>query len=190
MHAGGYDRIVVVAHSQGTVISADLRRYLASDGRHAPVSGATPRLDGHALAPIQLLTLGCPLRQLYAARFPTLYRWVIARHQAVSGPRASDIGVQRWMNAFCSGDYVGRWLWSDHPPDDDDVVGHPMVDRVGANPFGRRDAYAAFDPMPPLVAPLAGSREIEVCLGLGAHTHYFDSEQGTVAWLIDHLVRT
>ena len=31
-------------------------------------------------------------------------------------------------------------------------------------------------------------RELEVCLGLGAHTHYFEPAQTMVAWLIDHLV--
>ena len=108
----GYDRIVVVAHSQGTVISAELLRFLASDGRHAPQPGARPRLPHGTLPPLQLLTLGCPLRQLYAARFPGLYAWVLANNGHVFGPRAADIGAARWMNAFCSGDYVGRWLWS------------------------------------------------------------------------------
>ena len=30
---------------------------------------------------------------------------------------------------------------------------------------------------------------MEVCLGLGAHTHYFDRDQTTVAWMIDYLIR-
>lgn len=186
---GHYDRVVIVAHSQGTVISAELLRYLASDGRHAPVAGARPRVGGRTLPPVALLTLGSPLRQLYAARFPTLYRWVIARRGAVSGPTAADIGVTRWFNAFCSGDYVGRWLWSEHDDADPaDALGHPMVDRGNAL-FGRRDAYAGFAPMPPLAATLDAATEVEVCLGLGAHTHYFEREQTTVAWLVDELVR-
>ena len=185
---GHYDHVVIVAHSQGTVISAELLRFLCSDGRHAPVAGARPSVRGRVLPPIALLTLGCPLRQLYAARFPTLYRWVIARHGPVSGPTADDIGVARWFNAFCSGDYVGRWLWSEHPSDDEDPVGHPMIDR-GSAMFGRDDAYAGFMPMPPSAHALANVKEVEVCLGLGAHTHYLEREQTTVAWLIDELVR-
>jgi len=50
------------------VISAELLRFLASDGRRAPAPGATPRLAHGTLPPVHLLTLGCPLRQLYAAR--------------------------------------------------------------------------------------------------------------------------
>ncbi len=188
--ASGCDRVVIVAHSQGSVISAELLRYLCSDGHHAPGADARPRLDGLDLPPICLLTLGCPLRQLYAARFPTLYRWILCRHGRVSGPRASDIGVQRWINAFCSGDYIGRWLWSTHRDEGGraDALGHPMVDGTDPTAFGRGDAYAGFDPMPPAVQPFDSARELEVCLGLGAHTHYFEPEQHTVAWLIDRLV--
>ncbi|MEO7402379.1 MAG: hypothetical protein ABIU95_01765, partial [Burkholderiales bacterium] len=185
--AQGYDRVVIVAHSQGTVISAELLRFLSSDGQHAPQRGDRPRIDGKTLPKISLLTLGCPLRQLYAARFPTLYRWVLERHGAAHGPRADDIGVERWFNAYCSGDYVGRWLWS-VATDDDDVIGYPMIDTTDAEVFGRTDAYAAFDPMPPVALPFANTREAEMCLGLGAHTHYFERDQTHVAWLIDHLV--
>ena len=191
VRAQGYERIVIVAHSQGTVISAELLRFLSSDGRHAPGDSARPHLDGDRLPPISLLTLGCPLRQLYAARFPTLYRWVIARRGAISGPLAHDIGVERWANGFCSGDYVGRWLWSDSPKDDD-PVGHPLADALGdasEQNLGRIDAYSEFIPMPPLEKMLKGRRELEVCLGLGAHTHYFEPDQSTVAWLVDLLLR-
>ena len=137
---------------------------------------------------IRLLTLGCPLRQLYAARFPTLYRWVIARHGVVSGPRAIDIGVETWANAFCSGDYVGRWLWSD-APNTGDPVGHPMLDGVHGHVLGRVDAYASFIPMPPDSAHLVGRRELELCIGLGAHTHYLEPTQEKVAWLVDYLLQ-
>jgi len=182
----GYDRVVVVAHSQGTVISAEMLRFLASRAQLAPTPDDAPLLDGKPLPPVSLLTLGCPLRQLYSARFPGLYAWVTARNGNVFGPRASDIGVQRWMNAFCSGDYVGRWLWSNatHQP----VLAHPTVNTVGHDPFGRVDAYTGFNPTPPAQAGLHAAREVEVCLGLGAHTHYLERDQTTVAWMIDWLV--
>ena len=182
----GYDRVVVVAHSQGTVISAELLRFLASRAQLAPTPDDEPRLDGKPLPPLSLLTLGCPLRQLYGARFPGLYAWVTARNGNVFGPRAADIGAQRWMNAFCSGDYVGRWLWSTatHQP----ALAHPMANAVGHDPFGRVDVYTGFNPTPPAEALLHAAREVEVCLGLGAHTHYLERDQTTVAWMIDWLV--
>jgi hypothetical protein len=185
----GYERIVIVSHSQGTVISSELLRFLSSRDQMPPVSGATPLVAGKTLPPVSLLTLGCPLRQLYGARFPGLYAWVLARNGAVFGPRADDIGVARWMNAFCSGDYVGRWLWSSADKDHDATLAHPSVNTVGHDPFGRVDAYTGFNPMPPAEARLHEAREAEVCLGLGAHTHYFERDQTTVAWMIDWLVR-
>jgi hypothetical protein len=187
VRAQGYDRIVVVSHSQGTVISSELLRFLSSRDQFAPEPGQTPQLAGQPLPPINLLTLGCPLRQLYGARFPGLYAWVLAKNGDMFGPRADDIGVQRWMNGFCSGDYVGRWLWSH--AGDEPTLPHPMVSTLeDDDTFGRVDAYAGFEPMPPLDAVLDPAREAEVCLGLGAHTHYFERDQTTVAWMIDYLV--
>ena len=187
VQAQGYERIVVVSHSQGTVISTELMRFLSSRGGLAPTPDDAPRLDGAPLPPVNLLTLGCPLRQLYGARFPGLYAWVLARNGDVFGPRAADVGVRRWMNAFCSGDYVGRWLWSS--AGHDAALRHPMLNPVGHDPFGRVDVYGDFNPTPPAEARLLGAREVEVCLGLGAHTHYLEPDQTTVAWMIDWLVR-
>ncbi len=187
VRAQGYDRVVIVSHSQGTVISAELLRFLSSRNQLAPASGDTPRLPAGDLPPVSLLTLGCPLRQLYAARFPGLYAWVLALNGKVFGPRADDVGVQRWMNAFCSGDYVGRWLWSSAGPGAS--LAHPMVSALGHDPLGRADIYAGFDPARPADAALQHAREVEVCLGLGAHTHYFEPDQTTVAWMIDWLIR-
>ena len=187
LRAQGYDRIVVVAHSQGTVISAELLRFLTSRAQLAPTPDDVPLLGGEPLPPISLLTLGCPLRQLYGTRFPGLYAWVLAKNGLVFGPRAADIGVQRWMNAFCSGDYVGRWLWSNAAHEA--VLKHPMIATVGHDPFGRVDVYTGFNPTPPAEGRLQEAREVEVCLGLGAHTHYFERDQTTVAWMIDYLIR-
>jgi hypothetical protein len=187
VQAQGYDRLVVVSHSQGTVISAELLRFLTSRAQLAPTPGDTPSLDDKPLPPVSLLTLGCPLRQLYGARFPGLYAWVLAKNGGAFGPRATDVGVQRWMNAFCSGDYVGRWLWSDaaHEP----VLRHPTANTVGHDKFGRVDVYTGFNPTPPDESRLQPAREVEVCLGLGAHTHYLERDQTMVAWMIDWLVR-
>jgi hypothetical protein len=96
---GGYAGIVIVTHSQGSVIAADLLRFL--------------HFDGHPLRiRTWLLTMGCPLRQLYARRFPYLYGWA-------QRPTPQQLDVQRWENLFRSGDYVGRALWTPDPPPDD-----------------------------------------------------------------------
>jgi hypothetical protein len=103
----GYDRIVIVSHSQGTVITADLLRYLR---RYTYASLAD-------LPPVRLMTFGCPLRQLYGARFPHLYEWAISHPVAADTPDFRTLyGVERWNNCYRSGDYVGRYLWTHKNP--------------------------------------------------------------------------
>jgi hypothetical protein len=186
----GYGRIVVVSHSQGTVISAELLRFLSDAPKGAPRAGHDRCAQLRAIcgAEVRLVTLGCPLRQLYAARFPSLYGWVLRRNGNGNGPAAADIGVVRWANGYTSGDYVGRWLWSS--PGDGDPIGRPMIDTLDPIVLGRVNAYARFDPMPPDAQKLAAMSEFELCVGFGAHTHYFEPDQALVAWLIEEVVAT
>ncbi len=155
----GYIRIVIVSHSQGTVISADLLRYLHVQGR-------LPEFVGEI--PIALVTVGSPLRDLYAGRFPLLYRWMgsNAAGFAAAGPSASDIGALEWVNACRSGDYVGRYLWT--PP-------------------GQAYRIALVGSDGEVEAARAGDRT-EFCLGAGAHTHYFSNDAAALAVEIDRLV--
>ena len=155
----GYARIVVVSHSQGTVISADLLRYLHVQGR-------LPGLVGGA--PIALVTVGSPLRDLYAERFPLLYRWMGASARAfdTAGPSAADIGAVEWVNAFRSGDYVGRFVW---PPAREPY----RIAEVGADGTVEADR--------------AGDRT-QLCLGAGAHTHYFSRDAVALAGELDRLI--
>lgn len=147
----GYSRIVIASHSQGTVIVADLLRYLRE--RHPGFFDGFPEL--------RLFTCGSPLRQLYASRFPALYRWVEADHPggAAAGPQARHLGVTRWTNAYCTGDYVGRWLW---------VAPAAELLPAGVN----------FD----------DGTHRQLCLGKGAHTHYYDIGMRQVASEVDRLV--
>lgn len=106
----GYDQVIVVAHSQGTIISADFFRYLD----HVRSCGAEPVLaklgDSSGGLPVSLFTMGSPLRQLYARRFPHLYDWA-------ADPHPDHLyGVREWVNVFRSGDYVGRSLWFREEP--------------------------------------------------------------------------
>ena len=164
----GYDAVVIVAHSQGSVITADLLRYV----HHVGVPGL--ECLGRRRLPLRLLTVGCPLRQLYSQRFPNLYDW--ARHghagwppavpdiPAGQAPEPSLLRVTCWSNGYRSGDYVGRYLW-------------------------RNEACA--DRWTPTAASkdTADTRR-EFCVGVGAHTHYFDGSDGKdpVAEELDRLI--
>ena len=174
--AQGFRRVVIVAHSQGTVITADLLCYL----KHRPEllvedqkrsAGDRPSADddspdplaelGAALADVKidLLTVGCPLRQLYAQRFPAQYGWACT-------PEPAQLGVGRWFNAWGAADYVGRWLWSS---------GGPLPLDVSTGAYDQPVVHAA--------------DRRDVCIGPTAHTHYFEPEQAAVRALLMELLR-
>jgi hypothetical protein len=194
-HPDGYDKIVIIAHSQGTVISADLLRFLNSEGdggrRWIELD---PQLENiqNMSRPISLFTMGCPLRQLYGRRFPYLYGW--ASHEIdqampkwagndlqfgratpplFPGPDPERLGVSLWVNAFRSGDYVGRHLWR---TDACDYLWQP--DRVGF-PVTKPAETVSTD----------GKMRIEFCIGSGAHTHYWDITAPMIAEEADRLIR-
>jgi hypothetical protein len=155
-----YRALVIVAHSQGTVITTELLTFL---GRvNAPdLDRLEPGASSNPL-PVYLLTAGCPLRQLYSLRFPHLYGW--ARHTAGQWPGLvpdpSDLRVECWYNVYRSGDYVGRYLWhADEGPE-----------RWSCSEQGD------------------GARRKELCLGVGAHTHYFDETAKRVADILDNMI--
>jgi len=155
----GYARVVIVSHSQGTVISGDLLRYLHVQRRSAEVLGETV---------VALVTVGSPLRALYAGRFPLLYRWMGSNAAGfeTADPAAAAIGAIEWVNAYRSGDYIGRFLW-----------------RTPGSPY----SIARLGPDGEVQAARAGDRT-EFCLGAGAHTHYFSDDAGALAAEIDRLV--
>jgi len=174
----GYQRVVIVAHSQGTVITADLLRYLQQRDRlgglaEVPPDQVDPRVLRYWLAGIELrlLTVGSPLRQLYALRFPALYPWVMAGVRGADdsawvGPQPHELGLQRWSNLWGSGDYVGRWLWSKP----DASLPRPLQ----VNP-------ASYDGFRHQGQDAQGRHWKDGCIGADAHTHYFDLEQRQVA---------
>jgi hypothetical protein len=173
-----YERVVIIAHSQGTVVTADLLRYLqhshelGGKSRRARVLGEW--LKAQQLA---LLTVGSPLRQLYALRFPDLYGWVLEAcgndAQPCSGPRPGQLGVSHWVNLWCAGDYVGRWLWSS------DASSQPSALSVGDDVYTQPAASGQID----------GSSWKDCCVAADAHTHYFDLDQQRVAEELLALIR-
>jgi hypothetical protein len=157
----GYDGIVIVSHSQGTVITTELLRFIRADYVEP---GDVLNQVGRQM-PVRLMTVGSPLRQLYSRRFPHLYAWAAM-------PDLAETGVTRWTNAYFSGDYVGRYLWRGdagarnwNPVQEGWVPGTPHPDV---------DVYA--------------DGRTEFCLGAGAHTHYFDGTSRLVARATDELV--
>ncbi|WP_377160473.1 hypothetical protein ACFJIX_12620 [Roseateles sp. UC29_93] len=158
----GATRVVIVSHSQGTVITADLLRYLTYRAMRDPGSRAGQLGQWLQDIEVHLFTAGSPLRQLYAARFPDLYHWVR------TGPLLDQLGVDKWTNAFAAGDYVGRWIWAPSSPE-----------------APHQSAFYA-----PGAAALDVPPRKDLCVGAGAHTHYFDADSELVAQCVDELIRS
>ena len=101
------------------------------------------------------------MRQLYSLRFPYDYGW--ARHDSLIWPgREPDpatLGVKFWVNAYRSGDYVGRYLW------------HP--DTGKARWLTRQEQ----------------ADKVEFCIGAGAHNRYWDETAPEIAAELDRLIQ-
>lgn len=182
-----YTAIVIVAHSQGTVITADLLRFLKQN--QPPEPALAKMLSGEL--PVYLFTMGCPLRQLYGRRFPHQYEWAThpggaqdlppSRYGCLPAnlaPEPDELGVELWVNAFRSGDYVGRNLW---------VADDQRARWEAAQQNGATVDYVASDSRSGTPGVADASR-IELCLGAGAHTHYFDESALRVAHILDQLL--
>jgi hypothetical protein len=186
VYAQPYDAFVIVAHSQGSVIAADLFRFI----RAAHLERSDRGLAHRNGRPLRLFTMGCPLRQLYALRFPHLYQWAIdervadwprpdSRIPASAAPAPAQLDVAVWVNAYRSGDYVGRALWRPErwPFRYDAVAG------VIAQPW-RIDHYCRT--LASVTDPPVTRREF--CIGAGAHTHYWDRTAPQIAVQLDDLI--
>jgi hypothetical protein len=193
-----YDSIIIVAHSLGSLISADLLHFL-----HREPDPTLERLgygvEGQKSAPISihLFTFGNPLRQLLNRFFPHLYWWIREEpdngvrelpsasneppdiHTAPPRPNPVDLGiaVKTWVNAYRSGDFVGRMLWSDNwyrrttggddrgqYPDKVDVITDSAVIGIPAT-------------------------RVEMCIGLGAHNDYWNRSAPDMAEILDTLIQ-
>ena len=118
--------IVIAAHSQGSMYSLALMfgdefRDRADRQEVAGWPLAPRLLPDHPdiarepapglRAPVTLLTAGCPILQTYAPSFPGQYEWPADR-DAVNRMLAAIGPGTTWRNAYRSGDYLGRALWS------------------------------------------------------------------------------
>jgi hypothetical protein len=107
---------VIFAHSQGTVIPADLLRFIRVEIEEAGGWEDDRTLGGLRGKKISFVTVGCPLRQLYGLRFPYIYEFARDHVLPCDDPHPKDLRLLIWINAYRTGDYVGRYLWRDHDP--------------------------------------------------------------------------
>ena len=187
-----YDHIVVVAHSLGSLITADLMRFLYQK-RMPGWTEFTFDEPACVPLPIYFFSMGCPLRQLLNRFFPHLYEWVrpVPEDTGVpfpasepgtpiepaTAPQPADLGLKQWVNFYRSGDYVGRSIWTSH-----------IFGRTGGE-----DHEGAFpNPATPTIyfegATPEESERVDVCIGLGSHTHYWDRTAPDVGNQLDALV--
>jgi hypothetical protein len=82
------DKLVLSAHSQGTILGAAALLLLSRDQNAA------------RLQQVALLTYGCPLRRLYARAFPAYFSWDVLEQLR------ADIGA-RWLNLWAYTDPIG-----------------------------------------------------------------------------------
>jgi hypothetical protein len=190
-HQSRYDALVIVAHSQGTVITADLLRFLDAEKNLAgSMDNYDPELSHFGAIPVYFFSMGCPLHQLYGLRFPYLYGW--AKNRLADGaparpvpdidneepPRPEKLGVERWINAYRTGDYIGRYLWRGGENSyrwEPITTGH---DQEWDPPAGK----------PEKVSSDEAGRRIEFSIGPGAHTHYWDHTAALIAEVLDRMI--
>jgi hypothetical protein len=177
-----YDAIVIIAHSQGTAISADLLRFLKQERKYFGKEYGLRRLEPKDKAiqplPIYLFTMGSPLQQLYSFGFPQLYSWVLNDYVK---PKNSDedklkpdpselLAVKKWVNAYRSGDYVGRFIQHDARMRD-------QWWKMAENASDVRERIRRITPL------------TEFCIGAGAHNHYWNETAPLIAVALDELIR-
>jgi hypothetical protein len=186
-----YTKLIIVAHSLGSMVTTDLLRYLERSAKDSP----DPDLDPYEFRtkhipgvprklPICVFSMGSPLRQLLNRFFPHLYWWVsdipdnslkplgvaAAPPPKIESPlpRTDEMNATHWTNAYRSGDYIGRSLW----------VGQWLQRNATGDPTQDPDrAHHSF--------PRACT---EMCIGLGAHTHYWDRSAPEIGKELDRLI--
>jgi hypothetical protein len=186
-----YTKLIIVAHSLGSMVTTDLLRYLERSAKDSPDPDLHPyefrtqHIPGvPRKLPICVFSMGSPLRQLLNRFFPHLYWWVsdipdnsLKPLGAASSPppkieaplpRTDEMNATHWTNAYRSGDYIGRSLW----------VGQWLQRNATGDPKQDPDlAQHGF--------PLACA---EMCIGLGAHTHYWDRSAPEIGKELDRLI--
>jgi hypothetical protein len=184
----GYDSVVIVAHSLGALISTDLLRFLHVHGDPALRCFGLAGDQEPGEVPVRLMTMGNPIRQLLNRFFSYLYDWVrdepdnglrplpapqpqvpAATIAADALPDPAELGVAMWVNAYRSGDYVGRSMWLEEW-------------------YYRTSAGSGEHPKTVRAYEATSGLRTEMCIGAGAHTHYWDDTAPDLADALNKLI--
>ncbi|MBI4910400.1 MAG: hypothetical protein HY820_42675 [Acidobacteria bacterium] len=179
-----YQAIIIVAHSQGTIIVLDLLRWIKDERDR---KGRTP--NGDDSLPIYLFTMGSPLRQLYQLHFPFLYGWAEDSHKPSFGcwhpgdiggkPDPLAAGLRSWTNVFGSGDYIGRQLWR---------VETAQYNYKRPHRLSAARIWAEGPEQIENVSSDSKGTRIEFCIGPLAHTRYLDGTAPEIGFEFDRLI--
>lgn len=195
-----YNRVIIVAHSLGSNITADMLRFLnicaqgsaeidtEPYGNYVHFAFADKR---QGALPLYFFTMGSPLRQLLNRFFPHLYQWIRAVPEdtlrppdpmlpgdaipAGATPSPNELRLTQWANFYRSGDYIGRPLWTNG------------VLQRNSDPAKDGGAYPD-DLSTSASAPSHKATQIEACIGLGAHTHYWDRTAPDIGEELDKMI--
>jgi hypothetical protein len=121
-------RVVLSAHSQGTVIAAALVLQLEDDERER----------------VRLVTYGSPLRRLYAGAFPVWFGpatletvgRLLSPGPRIAGPGDAPPAAWRWRNLYRRTDPIGGWVVADQPPEQETGVDWQLIDPAFDPPAG------------------------------------------------------
>lgn len=124
----GDRRVVLSAHSQGTVIAAALVLQLEDDERKR----------------VRLVTYGSPLRRLYAGAFPVWFGpatldtvgRLLSPGARITAPGHAPPAAWRWRNLYRRTDPIGGWVVADQPPEQDAEVDWQLLDPAFDPPAG------------------------------------------------------
>jgi hypothetical protein len=124
----GDRRVVLSAHSQGTVIAAALVLQLEDDERER----------------VRLVTYGSPLRRLYAGAFPVWFGpatletigWLLTPGATMGAPGDAPRAAWRWRNLYRRTDPIGGWVVADQPPEQKTGVDWQLIDPAFDPPAG------------------------------------------------------
>jgi len=200
-----YDAVLIVAHSQGTVITADLLRFLQHEhtlhtrsNQHSPLDAGLQRYFDHDSPnplPLHLVTMGTPLRQFYYPRFPNQYGW--------SGPHANTHHSITREVTISQGSDLPDYLDTGN----DQLGPEPLAaglaswrnlyfsgDYVGRNLWYPDNHPDRFNPDAEIVtcysdnSSAASAVASEKCIGYGGHTRYWNCAEQVVAKELDSII--